>query len=206
MMGAAEVRMNSWDERYGGAVYYYGTEPNEFLRERLAAIPAGGDVLCLAEGEGRNAVFLAQQGYRVIAVDQSSIGLRKAERLAAARGVKIDTVVADLADYRIVPRRWDGIVSIWCHLPPALRSAVYGQAVAGLKPGGVLLVEAYTPEQLRYGTGGPKSAELLPTLAELRSELAGLEFVHAEERVREVREGNGHAGQSAVVQIVGVRG
>jgi len=198
--------MNSWDERYGGAVYYYGTEPNEFLRERLAAIPAGGDVLCLAEGEGRNAVFLAQQGYRVIAVDQSSIGLRKAERLAAARGVKIDTVVADLADYRIVPRRWDGIVSIWCHLPPALRSAVYGQAVAGLKPGGVLLVEAYTPEQLRYGTGGPKSAELLPTLAELRSELAGLEFVHAEERVREVREGNGHAGQSAVVQIVGVRG
>jgi hypothetical protein len=133
------------------------------------------------------------------------VGLEKARALAEQQGVDVHTVVADLGDFDLGVARWDGIVSIWCHLPPALRSAVYGQAVAGLKPGGVLLLEAYTPEQLRYGTGGPKSADLLPTLAELRGELAGLEFVHAEERVRDVHEGHGHAGPSAVVQIVATR-
>lgn len=197
--------MNTWDEKYGAPGHYYGTEPNDFLRERCAAIPACGNVLCLAEGEGRNAAFLAQQGFRVVAVDQSPVGLRKAERLAAERGVRIETVVADLADYRIAPGQWDAIVSIWCHLPQPLRTTVHRQAVAGLRIGGVFLLEAYTPAQLRYGTGGPKSADLLPTLAELRGELAGLEFAHAGEREREVREGQGHTGLSAVVDIVAVR-
>jgi len=197
--------MNSWDEKYGAPGHYYGTEPNRFLREHHAVIPAGGAVLCLAEGEGRNAVFLAQQGNRVLAVDQSPVGLHKAERLATERGVEIETIVADLADYRIEPGRWDGIVSIWCHLPPPLRAAVYGQAVAGLKVGGAFLLEAYTPEQLRYGTGGPKSADLMPTLAELRTELDGLDLVHAVEREREVLEGQGHFGLSAVVDIVAVK-
>ena len=197
--------MNSWDEKYGAPGHYYGTEPNDFLREHHAVIPAGGRVLCLAEGEGRNAVFLAQQGYHVVAVDQSPVGLRKAEVLAAERGVRIETVVADLADYRIAPGHWDGIVSIWCHLPQPLRAAVYGQAAASLKAGGAFLLEAYTPEQLRYGTGGPKSADLMPTLAELRGELAGLDLVLAVEREREVHEGQGHFGLSAVVDIVAIK-
>jgi len=197
--------MNTWDEKYGAPGHYYGTAPNDFLREHCAAIPAGGDVLCLAEGEGRNAVFLAQQGFGVVAVDQSPVGLQKAEQLAAERGVKIGTVVADLANYRIEPGRWDGIVSIWCHLPQPLRTAVHRQAVAGLKVGGAFLLEAYTPAQLHYGTGGPKTVELLPTLAGLRSELEGLDFVHAEEREREVHEGHGHTGLSAVVDIVAVK-
>ena len=204
-MRLAEVRMNSWDEKYGAPGHYYGTEPNDFLRERCAAIPAGGTVLCLAEGEGRNAVFLAQQGFRVVAVDQSPVGLRKAEGLAAERGVRIETVVADLADYRIAPDHWDGIVSIWCHLPRPLRAAVHGQVAAGLRVGGAFLLEAYTPAQFGYGTGGPKTADLLPTLAELRAELAGLDLVHAVEREREVHEGQGHFGQSAVVDIVAVK-
>jgi len=204
-MNAAEGRMNSWDEKYGAPGHYYGTEPNDFLRERYAVIPAGGRVLCLAEGEGRNAVFLAQQGYRVVAVDRSPVGLRKAQALAAERGVQIETAVADLADYPITPGHWDGIVSIWCHLPQPLRAAVHGQVVAGLKPGGIFLLEAYTPAQLRYGTGGPKSVDLLPTLAELQMELAGLDFVLAEEREREIHEGHGHAGLSAVVDIVAVK-
>jgi SAM-dependent methyltransferase len=197
--------MNSWDEKYGAAGHYYGTEPNEFLREHHPVIPAGGRVLCLAEGEGRNAVFLAQQGYRVVAVDQSPVGLRKAEVLAAERGVQIDTVIADLADYRIAPGQWDGIVSIWCHLPQPLRTEVHRQAVAGLGSGGAFLLEAYTPAQLGYGTGGPKTVDLLPTLADLRAELDGLDLVHAVEREREVHEGQGHFGLSAVVDIVAVK-
>ena len=197
--------MISWDEKYGAPGHYYGTEPNGFLRERHAVIPPGGRVLCLAEGEGRNAVFLAQQGYQVAAVDQSPVGLRKAQALAAERGVQIETVVADLAEYRIAPDHWDGIVSIWCHLPQPLRTAVHRQVVAGLNVGGAFLLEAYTPAQLGYGTGGPKSVDLLPTLAELRDELAGLDLVHAVEREREVHEGQGHFGLSAVVDIVAVR-
>jgi SAM-dependent methyltransferase len=194
-----------WDERFSGAGYFYGTQPNDFLRERFHAIPPGGHVLCLGEGEGRNSVFLAQQGYRPVALDQSAVGLGKATRLAAERGVRIETVVADLASFQIEPSAWDGIVSIWCHLPSTLRAAVHRQVVAGLRPGGAYLLEAYTPAQLGRGTGGPSSIDLLPTLAQLRSELAGLDLVYAEERERVVHEGSGHNGPSAVVQVVAQR-
>jgi SAM-dependent methyltransferase len=194
--------VSNWDERYGHEAYYYGTDPNDFLRQQARAIPSGGEVLCLGEGEGRNAVFLAGQGHAVVAVDQSAAGLRKAERLAAAKDVQITTVQSDLADYPIAPSRWNGIVSIWCHLPRRLRSDVHRQVVAGLKPGGALLLEAYTPAQLGHGTGGPRTIDLLPTLDELRGELQGLEFVHALEFERVVLEGKAHTGLSAVVQVV----
>ncbi len=195
----------SWDDRYGTADYFYGTEPNDFLREHCAEISRGGEVLCLAEGEGRNSVFLAQQGFRPLAVDQSPVGLGKAVQLATAKGVHLETLVADLTSYRIEADCWDGIVSVWCHLPSTLRAAVHRQVVAGLKIGGVFLLEAYTPAQLAHGTGGPKDVDLLPRLAGLREELAGLEFVHAVERERVIHEGAGHAGPSSVVQVVARR-
>lgn len=197
--------MNAWDERYKAPGYYYGTEPNDFLREHCGAIRPSGAVLCLAEGEGRNAVFLAEHGYAVVAIDQSFVGLQKAERLAASKGVRITTIQADLADYRIEPDRWEGIVSIWCHLPRPLRAEVYRQVLTGLKPGGVFLLEAYTPEQLRYGTGGPPTADLLVKLKDLRNELDGLTLSHARERERMVTEGYGHTGLSAVVQVIARR-
>lgn len=194
--------MNRWDERYAAEGYFYGTEPNDFLRDRYTAIPADGEVLCLGEGEGRNAVFLAQHGRRVVALDQSALGLRKAEQLAASRSVRIATLQADLTSYAIEPLRWDGIVSIWCHLPSALRADVHRRVVTGLRPGGVFLLEAYTPDQIACGTGGPKEIDLLPTLADLRRELVGLDLVHAVERERVVVEGRGHSGLSAVVQVL----
>jgi len=197
--------MIPWDERYGTSSYFYGTEPNDFLRERHGAIAAGGSILSLGEGEGRNAVFLAERGYRVVAVDQSSKGLEKARRLASAKRVEIDTIVADLDAYQIEPQRWDGIVSIWCHLPSTLRAAVHRQVVTGLRPGGAFLLEAYTPNQIGYGTGGPKSVDLLPTLVQLRQELAGLDFIHALEAERVVHEGAGHTGLSATVQVIARR-
>ena len=191
-----------WDERYDTDHFFYGTEPNEFLREQASALPPGGTVLCLAEGEGRNAVFLAAAGHRVVALDQSPVGLQKAERLAADKGVPLATVCANLADYRIEAQGWDAIVSIWCHLPPELRASVHRQVVEALKPGGVLLLEAYTPEQLKHGTGGPSSAEMMPTLAQLRQDLVGLDLIHAVELERSVHEGKGHGGLSAVVQVI----
>jgi SAM-dependent methyltransferase len=169
-----------------------------------ARIPAG-PVLCLAEGEGRNAVHLASLGHAVTAVDQSAAGLAKAQRLAAARGVEIRTVVADLAMYPIVPGAWAGIVATFAHLPPALRRAVHAAVVQGLAPGGVFILEAYTPAQLAFDTGGPKAPELLMPLAALREELAGLEFLVAREIEREVVEGCGHTGRGAVVQVLARR-
>jgi hypothetical protein len=194
--------MISWDERYGAEDYYYGTDANDFLQAHHARIPSGGEVLCLAEGEGRNAVFLATQGFHVVALDQSTVGLAKARRLAQARNVQIETVLENLDRYRIESGRWDGIVSIWCHVPAPLRRRLHRAVVEGLKPGGTLVLEAYVPEQLRYGTGGPPDASLLPRLEELRDELQGLELVHGLELERVVREGRGHDGLSAVVQVL----
>jgi SAM-dependent methyltransferase len=191
-----------WDERYSQPGFAYGTEPSEFVAAIAGRIPVG-PVLSLGEGEGRNAAFLAGLGYRVVAVDQSEVGLAKAKRLAADRGLVIETVCADLSEFPIEPEAWAGIVSVFCHLPRRIRRPLYAAVVRGLRPGGVLVLEAYTPEQIGRGTGGPKDPDMLPTLAELAEELAGLEFVHARELEREVREGAYHTGVALVVQIVG---
>jgi SAM-dependent methyltransferase len=193
-----------WDDRYAAPQYIYGETPNAFLAEMASQIPAG-PVLCLAEGEGRNAVHLATLGHRVTAVDQSEAGLAKARRLAAARGVEIETVIADLENFAIEPGGWAGIVAIFAHLPPAIRRKVHAQVVCGLRLGGVFVLEAYTRAQLAFGTGGPKSPELLMNLGSLRAELAGLEFRIAREIEREVIEGDGHTGRGAVVQILARR-
>lgn len=193
-----------WNERYGSAEYAYGTEPNDFLAAVAARIPPGR-VLSIADGEGRNGVFLATLGYDVTSVDSSTVGLAKAQRLAATRGVTITTVAADLADFEIVPGAWEGIVSIFCHLPPALRQRVHQQVVKGLVPGGLFVLESYSVLQLGRGTGGPSSAELLPTLGALRAELAGLELLHAVEIERDVHEGVHHDGRSAVIQVIARR-
>jgi len=193
-----------WNERYRGADYVYGTAPNDFLVSAAAEIPAG-PVLCLAEGEGRNAIFLAGRGHAVTAVDQSEAGLAKARALARTRDVPLTTVVGDLADFAIVPRSWCGIVAIFMHLPPALRRAVLARAAAGLRPGGVFIMEAYTPAQLGRGTGGPGDVTLLPSLAELRAELGEMEWLVARELERDVREGACHTGGAAVVQVLARR-
>ncbi len=193
-----------WDDRYTGSDFVFGTQPNDFLRACTGYIPPG-PVLCLGEGEGRNAVFLAGRGHAVTAMDQSATGLAKARRLAAERGLTLATTVADLSDYPIQPGAWAAIVSIFLHLPPELRARVYAQAATGLQPGGVLILEAYTPAQLAFGTGGPKDVALLPTLAGLRAELAGLDLVIARECERDVIEGTGHSGRSAVVQVLAYR-
>ena len=189
-----------WNNRFAVPHFIYGETPNAFVAEMAAQIP-GGPVLCLAEGEGRNAVHLATLGHRVTAVDQSEAGLAKARRLAAARGVDIETVLADLGNFTIEPGIWSGIVATFAHLPPAIRHQIHAQAVRGLRPGGVFVLEAYTPAQLAFDTGGPKSPELLMTLAGLRDELAGLELLIGREIEREVIEGKGHTGRGAVVQV-----
>lgn len=190
-----------WDERYDTEEYAYGTEPNDFLKSQVNAIP-NGKVLCVAEGEGRNAVYLAKLGYSVTAVDSSSVGLRKAQKLAEENGVEIDFIHSDLAEYEIGVNQWDGIVSVFCPLPPDLRKRLHADAVQGLKKNGVFLLEAYTPEQIKFGTGGGNSIELMQSSYSLRRELEGLEFDHLLEINRKVVEGTYHTGDAAVVQAI----
>lgn len=192
-----------WDERFSREAYVYGTEANDFLQDVAPRLPpAPARVLSLAEGEGRNAVFLAGLGHRVTGVDSSAVGLQKAEKLAAERGVEVETILSDLAHYRIEPGAWDAIVSIFCHLPPNLRVSVHRQVVEGLRPGGILVLEGYTPKQLQFRTGGPPTEELMYTLDMLREDFAGLDFLIGREVERDIHEGLFHNGHSAVVQIL----
>lgn len=190
-----------WDRRYAEEGWAYGTEPNDFLREVADRLP-DGDALCLAEGEGRNAVFLAAgRAGRVIAVDRSGVGLAKAEQLAEARGVALEAVVADLATYE-PPGELAVVTSIWAHVPPDVRRALHAKVVAALRPGGAMVLEAYTPAQVGRGTGGPPDPAFTMTLDGLREELAGLDFAIGRELEREVREGRYHQGPSSVVQVL----
>jgi SAM-dependent methyltransferase len=190
-----------WNERYSAEEYAYGKTPNKFLEDNYKVIPIG-KVLSLAEGEGRNAVFLAKQGYSVTAVDSSQVGLDKAKKLAEENGISIELIHADLTDFDIGENRWDGIVSIFCPLPSALRKELHKKVVAGLKPNGVFLVEAYTPDQLKHGTGGGNSVDLMTTKESLSLELHTLKFKHLIELERDVVEGIYHTGFGAVVQAL----
>ncbi len=190
-----------WDARYSEPGYAYGTEPNDFLVEVVDRIHRGR-VLCLGEGEGRTAVFLAARGFEVVAVDSSRVGLAKAEALARERGLSITTQVADVTKLSIAPGAWSGIVSLWLHMPATERAPLHAACVAGLAPGGAFVLEAYTPRQLEFRTGGPATVERLVTLATLRGELAGLDLEIGRELEREVHEGRFHDGHGAVVQVL----
>jgi len=202
--GPAHTGAAFWDERFRGDELVYGREPNDFLRAEARRIPPG-PILCLAEGEGRNAVFLASLGHEVTAVDFSTEGLRKAERLARESGVELSLVHADLATYEPDEGVYVGIVSIFAHTPRAVRQRVHSWVPRALAPGGVFLLEAYTPAQLAFGTGGPKDPSFLMSLEALRDELAPLDLAIAREVEREIHEGSLHGGRSATVQILGVR-
>ncbi|MCS6873549.1 MAG: class I SAM-dependent methyltransferase [Pyrinomonadaceae bacterium] len=192
----------NWDEKFSCDEYVYGKEPNDFLASVIDRLPPSSKVLSLCEGEGRNAVFMATKGHRVTAVDSSKVGLEKARRLAAEKGVEIETVLSDVTLYEIDKNKWDAVVSIFGHLPPKSRRKVHRSAVEGLKPFGVFILEAYSPRQLQYGTGGPKDPELLYEIEDLKEDLSGLEFEIAREVVREVREGVFHKGLGSVVQVL----
>jgi len=204
--------MQMWDSRYGEDGWAYGTAPNGFLKERVDALceqwggAAGKKVLCLAEGEGRNAFYLAEKGFAVTAVDFSEIGIAKLKKEADSRKLVISAQVADLTDYDMTtPGGYDLIVSIFAHMPSDTRKGAHARVAAALAPGGRMILEAYTPANIGRNTGGPQDAPMCMTLEGLRVELAGLEEEHGAETERAVVEGKYHmdgGAGSAVVQFV----
>lgn len=195
------MSQHMWNERFSAPGFAYGDQPQAFLRTVASGLPCG-DIVCLAEGEGRNAVFLASLGNRVTAVDWSEAGLAKIQALASIHQVQVDTVLSDITTYDAGSAAWDGIVLVFAHLPPRQRAALHQACVRALKPGGWLVLVAYTPRQLAWGTGGPKDPELLMEPETIRRELRGLRMERLEEIETHLEEGAYHVGQSALLQVL----
>ena len=191
-----------WNERYTTTEYLYGTEANAFLVENARLLR--GPVLSLSEGEGRNAVFIASRGLHVLGVDCSEVGLEKAQSLAKSRGVVIETELADLAEFQPKECHFGSVVSISAHLPSSIRSKLYPLVEKALKPNGILLLEAYSENQLARNTGGPKDIDMLMSVEKLRREFPNLKPILAREIDREVSEGEGHTGLASVVQYIAI--
>jgi SAM-dependent methyltransferase len=195
--------MNFWDQNFSVVGFKYGTAPNAFLVEQAHRLRPGADVLVPGDGEGRNGVWLAQQGYRVTAMDGSAVGLQKAQALAAERGVTIGIVLGDLAYWTPAPAAFDALVLTFVHLPPAIRANAHRRLAAALRPGGWLILEAFHPLQLPLTSGGPKDPAMLYTLDLLREDFAGLREVMAWQGETMLDEGPGHQGAAQVVRWMG---
>ncbi|ARU30571.1 SAM-dependent methyltransferase [Sulfuriferula sp. AH1] len=192
-----------WDERYDVPEFIFGTEPNVFLTQQAYRLTPGQRVLAVADGEGRNGVWLAQQGLSVLSVEGSGVAQAKAKKLAQERGVSLDFECADLLQWQWDEARFDAVVAIFIQFAaPAGRKILFDGMKAALKPGGLLLLQGYTPRQLEFKTGGPSSAENMYTEAMLRELLAGWEIVQLHEHDEHISEGAHHHGMSALIDVV----
>jgi hypothetical protein len=196
-----------WDERYGHAAFIYGESPNEYLASQHARFRPGMRALVPGDGEGRNGVWLAERGLDVVTVDLSEAGVEKAKRLAAKRGVRITAVRADLTQWAWPTEAFDVVAAIFLHLPPDIRQPIHRKMLASLRVGGLLVIEAYRPEQVEYrekygSKGGPPGAEMMFTAAMLREDFEGAEVIELSSGEIELREGTHHRGLGAVVHGV----
>ncbi len=191
-----------WDERYAGEEYLFGTEPNAFLVAQRHLLQPGMSCLAVADGEGRNGVWLAQQGLQVLSVEASAVALEKARKLAQARGVQIEFEQADLEHWQWGENRFDLVAAVFIQFAaPALRAQMFENIKRCLKPGGLLLLQGYTPRQLEFKTGGPPVAENMYTEAMLQEFFSGMQWLHFAEHDSEIHEGAGHYGMSALIDL-----
>ena len=192
-----------WDERYAGEKYLFGTEPNAFLLSQQILLKPGQYCLAVADGEGRNGVWLAQQGLRVLSVEASEVALNKAKKLAAQQGVEIEFEQADLTQWDWGENRFDVVTAIFIQFaPPELRTEMFANIKRCLKPGGLLLLQGYTPRQLEYGTGGPPVSENMYTKEMLHDTFADMAWLHFAEHDKVISEGTAHHGMSALIDLV----
>lgn len=192
-----------WNERFGGEDYFYGTSPNAFLASQASRLSPCLSALSVADGEGRNGVWLAEQGLDVRAIDFSEKGLQKSRKLAESRGVSLQTEQVDVHTWDWGENRFDVIVAIFIQFAsPQERSALHQAIQRALKPGGLLLLQGYRPKQLEYRTGGPSSVDNLYDADVLRRDFAALEILELREHDSVISEGPGHSGMSALVDLV----
>ena len=204
----ANPELTRWNTRFSASGYLFGTAPNAFLASQAGRLKAGNAALSIADGEGRNGVWLAEQGLAVTAFDFSPVGVEKARKLAADRGVTANysTQIGELSGWNWDAVQYDVIAAIFIQFAtPAERAHMFAGICRALKPGGWLLMEGYRPEQIAYGTGGPRVPEQLYTSVLLKQAFSALEIVELREYDREIDEGEGHGGMSALIDLVARR-
>jgi len=191
-----------WDGRYGVPDYIFGKQPNHFLASCKTLLPKSGKALAVADGEGRNGVWLAERGLAVVSLDFSAAAQMKAATLAKERRVEITLVRADVHMWDYPEAAFDVVVEIFAQFSsPAERAIKWASMRKALKPGGLMIIQAYTPKQLQYGTGGPKEIEMLYTRAMLEAAFQGFRDVRITEEEHELHEGTAHRGMSAVINF-----
>ncbi|MGP0091575.1 MAG: SAM-dependent methyltransferase [Xanthobacteraceae bacterium] len=194
--------LERWESRFAAPGYLFGTAPNAFLRSQAHRLRAGQTALSIADGEGRNGVWLAEQGLDVLSIDFSPTALAKAQALAAERGVAMRTEQADLTRWTWPQDRFDVIVAIFIQFfSPTERPRIFASMKRALRPGGWILMQGYRPEQLKYRTGGPSDIVQLYTRAMLEEAFGDLSFLEINEHDSEISEGSGHAGMSALIDL-----
>lgn len=196
--------LERWESRFANPDYVFGTAPNAFLKSQAHRLKAGQRALALADGEGRNGVWLAERGLDVLSIDFSPNALKKARALAAARGVRLRFELADLTHWQWPVEQFDVIIAIFIQFAgPRFRETIFAGIKQALQPGGLLVMQGYRPEQLRYGTGGPRQAENLYTRGLLENAFGDFSSIEINEHDSIVDEGSGHAGMSALIDFVG---
>jgi len=192
-----------WETRFRAPGYAFGKEPNAFLKSQAPQLRGGGTALSVADGEGRNGVWLAEQGFDVLAIDFSPTGLQKSRALAAERGVRLSTELADVTTWQWPTDAYDVIAAIFIQfVTPSERSALFANIKRALKPGGLLLMEGYRPEQLQYRTGGPPEAERMYTRPLLETAFGDMAQIAIFEHDSVINEGTSHVGMSALIDLV----
>jgi SAM-dependent methyltransferase len=198
--------LERWESRYAGADYAFGKEPNYFLASCKGLLPRSGSVLVVADGEGRNGVWLAEQGLDVLSIDFSPTALRKARALAAEHHVTVTFQQADVHTWDYPEASFDVVVEIFTQFSsPPERAMKWAGMRRALKPGGLLIIQGYTPKQLTFGTGGPKQVENLYTRAMLERAFCDFRNLKIIEQEREMYEGTSHAGMSAVINLTAIK-
>ncbi len=196
-----KIAKDQWNERYKVHSYVYGKEPNSFLVESIDFIP-GKNILCVADGEGRNGVWLARQGFTVTSIDYSVQGIKKAKKLAIENEVKVTFRNVDLFEVNLGVENYEGIISIFSHFNPHDSQFLYDKYVDSLKPGGVIIIEVFSKKQLNFNSGGPVNPDLLYNKKEIQNSFKGMEFLLLEERQVNLDEGQLHQGEAAVIRAV----
>lgn len=193
------MNKNFWDEKFGTEEFIYGKEPNAYLKEELEHLQKG-KALFVCEGEGRNAVYAAAKGWEVLAFDQSEEGKKKSFSLAQQKNTTIDYLIADAAEFAYGEEQYELVVLIYAHFPPHLRNLVHQRCIQSLKPGGILLLEAFNPKQLQNNSGGPKDPTMLYSKEMMEKDFAGQNY-YIELLQTELHEGKYHEGLADIIRV-----